>query len=204
MVEYQLIPRRIASPAVLDSFRKIPRHLFVPSHLVSKAYADGPLPIGFDQTISQPYIVAIMTESAEIQSHDRVLEIGTGSGYQAAILSQLASEVYTIERIEELAHTALKRFQELKLNNIFTKVGDGSMGWKEKAPFDAILVTAGAPVVPGSLIEQLKEGGRLIIPVGDEMFQQLLRIRKPSQGGAITQEILEAVRFVPLIGKEGW
>jgi protein-L-isoaspartate(D-aspartate) O-methyltransferase len=203
MVERQLKPRGIRDPKVLASFCKTPRHQFVPAELISLAYADGPLPIGFGQTISQPYIVALMTEAAKIRPTDRVLEIGTGSGYQAAILSPLAKEVYTIERLPELAKTAEQRFHEIGLNNIAVKIGDGSLGLEEEAPFDVILVTAGAPVVPASLIKQLKAAGRLILPVGDAISQQLLRICKQADG-SLTQEILEAVRFVPLIGKEGW
>lgn len=203
MVKDQIERRGIRTPTVLASFKEIPRHLFVPEDLAPYAYQDGPLPIGEGQTISQPYIVALMTEAAEIKPQDKILEIGTGSGYQAAILSKIGKEVYTIERIDALAKEAQKRLAALEIQNVTLRVGDGSLGWQEKGPFDVILVTAGAPIVPDSLIEQLADEGRLIIPVGDAMYQQLLRVRK-HQGGSLTQEILESVRFVPLIGKEGW
>lgn len=203
MVELQIQRRGVKDPLTLKSMLQVPRHLFVPHFLVGEAYEDGPLPIGEGQTISQPYIVALMTEAAEVKQDAIVLEIGTGSGYAAAILSRIASKVYTVERIESLGETAKKRFNELGYDNIEVKIGDGTLGWPEKGPFDVIVVTAGAPIVPSSLVSQLKDQGRLIIPVGDSISQSLLRIRK-MPGGKTTQEILEAVRFVPLIGKEGW
>ena len=202
MVEKQIKPRGVKDPFVLNAMKIIPRHEFVPAPLRENSYEDAPLPIGEGQTISQPYIVALMAEAAEIKPNDKVLEIGTGSGYAAAIISNIAKQVYTIERIESLGKAAIERFKKLGLENIEVKIGDGTLGWQEKGPFDAIIVTAGAPVVPSSLIAQLKEGGRLIIPVGDALVQSLLRIRKKE--GALIQEILEMVRFVPLIGKEGW
>ena len=203
MVEGQLIPRQIFDPLTLEAMRTVPRHKFVPLDMQSYAYADGPLPIGEGQTISQPYIVALMTQSAGINKDSRVLEIGTGSGYAAAVLSRIAKEVYTIERIESLAVKAAACFQELGYSNIHTKTGDGTLGWPEEGPYDAILVTAGAPVIPSSFLNQLKDGGRVIIPVGDAVSQQLIRLLKTPQG-QYSREVLEYVRFVPLIGQEGW
>lgn len=203
MVREQIEGRGIHEAKTLEALRKVPRHLFVPPSLIEEAYIDSPLPIGDGQTISQPYIVALMTQAARIDSNATVLEIGTGSGYAAAVLSQIASKVYTVERIAALAKEAEKRFKDLGYSHIEVKTGDGTLGWAEKAPFDAIIVTAGAPIVPASLVGQLKIGGRLIIPVGDSFSQSLLRIKKETSD-KFTQEMLEAVRFVPLLGKEGW
>lgn len=203
MVEEQLIPRGIKDKLVLSSFLEVPRHLFVPPALSAYAYADSPLPIGEGQTISQPYIVALMSQEAALTSSSRVLEIGTGSGYAAAILAQVVAEVYTIERLPDLAHAAKERFQQLSYQNIYVKIGDGCLGWPEKGPFDAILVTAGAPLVPEALTNQLKEEGRLIIPVGDRWIQELRCYRKKS-GIAYMYDCVEWVRFVPLIGEQGW
>ncbi|MGA8164661.1 MAG: protein-L-isoaspartate(D-aspartate) O-methyltransferase [Waddliaceae bacterium] len=203
MVEYQLIPRDIHDPATLESMAAVPRHCFVPSKLHHYAYEDGPLEIGYGQTISQPYIVALMTQAAEVESSSHVLEIGTGSGYAAAILSLIVQEVYTVERIPQLATQAQERFAQLGYDNIHVKVANGTLGWPEKAPFDAIIVTAGAPVIPESLLEQLKPAGRMVIPVGDAFSQELVRIRK-SLTGKDHHEFLGPVRFVPLIGEEGW
>lgn len=203
MVKQQIEKRGVSDPLTLKSLLKVPRHLFVPPALQEDAYIDSALYIENGQTISQPYIVGLMTEAAELSTESTVLEIGTGSGYAAAVLAGIVSKVYTIERIAELAKKAKRRFKELGLSNIEVKIGDGTLGWPEKAPFDAIIVTAGAPIVPASLIGQLKDFGRLIIPVGDALSQSLLRLRKAKKG-KYTQEILEAVRFVPLIGKEGW
>ena len=203
MIEEQIRRRGIEDPATLNSLRTVPRHRFVPPSLQNYSYADGPFAIGEGQTISQPYIVALMTAAAELDPSSKCLDIGTGSGYAAAILSQICSEVYTIERIPQLSQRAAKLFQELGYHNIHLKVGDGTLGWPEHAPYDAIIVTAGAPVIPAQLLSQLKEGGRLIIPVGDATSQQLLRLRKTTKGD-FAKEILEHVRFVPLIGKEGW
>ncbi len=203
MVEKQLQPRGIKDPKVLKVMRSLPRDLFVPKAIRGDAYGDHPLSIGESQTISQPYIVALMTQSALLKDTDQVLEVGTGSGYQAAILSFLVKEVYTIERIESLALGAEKVLRELKCDNVHVKCGDGSLGWSEKGPFDAIIVTAGAPVLPSALKEQLNLGGRLVIPVGDSSFQNLLRVTRVSQE-EFREEFLEAVRFVPLIGKNGW
>jgi len=203
MVIKQLKERRNFSAAVLECFLKVPRHLFVLPEMQALAYADTPLPIGYQQTISQPYIVALMTEAAKLQKNSLVLEIGTGSGYQAAILGQLAGKVYTIERLEELYKRAKSTFAALGYHNIEPLCADGTLGLKEKGPFDAILVTASAPKVPEALIEQLAPNGRLIIPVGDHSFQQLLAITR-NESGEIFQELIENVRFVPLIGEQGW
>lgn len=203
MVEEQLIPRGIKDLATLASMRKVPRHEFVLSEWLPSAYADNPLPIGYSQTISQPYIVGLMIQGAELDSTCSVLEVGTGSGYCAAVLSQIVQDVYTIERLSPLAEQAKGRFEKMGYHNIHVLTGDGSLGWPEHAPYDAIIVTAGAPVLPDTLVEQLKVGGRLLIPVGDECSQQLLRVRKKADG-SMFREVVELVRFVPLIGEEGW
>lgn len=201
MVEQQIRRRGISDPATLQAMREVPRHLFVPPDVLQYAYDDSPLPIGLHQTISQPYIVALMTQSAALTPDAVVLDIGTGSGYAAAVLSHIVQKVYSIERIPELADRAALLLKDYE--NIEVTAGDGTLGWPEKAPFDAIIVTAGAPVVPESLLKQLKEGGRLIIPVGDSLSQRLLRLRKTA-AGRFTREIIEHVRFVPLVGEEGW
>jgi protein-L-isoaspartate(D-aspartate) O-methyltransferase len=199
MVEEQLRARDIEDPRVLAAMGRVPRHLFVPAALRFRAYADHPLPIGNGQTISQPYIVALMTQLAEIEPDDVVLEIGTGSGYQAAVLSEIAREVYTIEIVPDLAETAKARLAELGYRDVTVRTGDGYLGWKEKAPFDAILVTAAAPEVPPPLVEQLAPGAILVIPVGQkEQVQSLLRIQKAADGSTVTREILPVV-FVPLV-----
>jgi len=203
MVDKQLISSGITNKAVLQSMLTVPRHWFVPEHLQTFAYHDYPLPIGEGQTISQPYIVALMAEALEPTPTDRVLEIGTGSGYAAAVISRVVSQVYTIERHEALAREAQSRFQALKYDNIKVRIGDGTKGWPEEAPFDGIVIAAGAPVVPKSLGNQLKTGGRLVIPVGDRSHQELLRLTK-RPGSGFTCENLGGVRFVPLIGEEGW
>lgn len=190
----------IQDPAVLLAIRTVPRSSFVREDLVEHAYADTALPIGEGQTISQPYIVALMAEALELKPTDRVLEIGTGSGYGAAILSRIAGEVFTIERIESLARTAARRLQRLGYTNVHVRHGDGTLGWPEYAPYDAIAVTAAAPDVPAPLLEQLASGGRLVIPLGTDPDAQLLvRIRK-TRDGRLTREELEYVRFVPLVG----
>jgi protein-L-isoaspartate(D-aspartate) O-methyltransferase len=200
MVEDQLIPRGIIDQNVLRSMLTVPRHLFVPDHLRKFAYEDKPLPIAEGQTISQPYIVAMMAQALELRSPARVLEIGTGSGYGAAILSIIADSVYTVERHQTLANEASKRLADLHYDNIKIKVGDGSKGWEEEAPFDGIVVTAAAPDIPPTLLEQLVTGGCLVIPVGEREWQELLRVRK-NPDGSYTTENLGAVRFVPLIRK---
>lgn len=203
MVENQLERRGITDRYTLDAMMHVPRHHFVPSSMQVHAYVDSPLVIGKGQTISQPYIVALMTQSAECDPSSKVLDIGTGSGYAAAVFAHFCHEVYSIERIPQLAEEAKERFQTLNYDNIHVKIGDGTLGWEEHAPYDAIVVTAGAPVLPQSLVGQLKDGGKLIIPVGDSTFQKLVRYRK-QEDGTLSEEVLEYVRFVPLIGEEGW
>lgn len=198
MVDRQLAGRDIVDPQVLRVMRRVPRHLFVPERVREYAYADHPLPIGEEQTISQPYIVAFMTQALELKKGNRVLEIGTGSGYQAAVLAELVEEVYTIEIIPALAERAEKLLDELGYDGIQVRAGDGYLGWPEAAPFDAIIVTAAPDHIPAPLIEQLGEGGRLVLPVGDE-YQELMRVIK--EGGEMRRESLLPVRFVPMTGK---
>ncbi len=202
MVEQQIISRGISDPTVLRSMTSVPRHLFVSEALVDSAYGDFPLPIGEGQTISQPFIIAQMTQNLELKGHERVLEIGTGSGYQAAILAQIVYKVYTIERNHTLFLQTRKLFDTLKYHNIVTRYSDGTQGWKQEGPFDAIIVTAGGQKVPAPLIEQLAVGGRLVMPVGDHFSQDLLKIEKTEEG--ITTTNLGACRFVKLIGQHGW
>jgi protein-L-isoaspartate(D-aspartate) O-methyltransferase len=201
MVAEQLKGRDITDPRVLAAMGKVPRHRFVPDYFVPLAYNDHPLPIGSGQTISQPYIVALMTQWAEVKSGDKVLEVGTGSGYQAAVLAELTDQVWSIELKPELAEAAKKRLRALGYGRIHLRCGDGYQGWPEEAPFDAILVTATAPEVPPALQKQLKEGGRLVIPVGyPESIQQLLLLRKVN--GDLREEKSLPVRFVPLVKPE--
>jgi protein-L-isoaspartate(D-aspartate) O-methyltransferase len=202
MVDEQVRKRGIRSPRLLEALARVPRHLFVPEDLVAHAYEDRALSIGEAQTISQPYMVSAMTEYLDLQGSERVLEIGAGSGYQAAVLAELAKEVLTVEKKESLAQIARERLASLGYTNIQVKLGDGTLGWPEAAPFEAALVAAAAPSVPPPLLEQLAEGGRLIIPVGDTEKQMLLRIRKSA--GQILQEKLFACQFVPLRGRYGW
>jgi protein-L-isoaspartate(D-aspartate) O-methyltransferase len=202
MVDEQIRKRGIRSLRLLEVLERVPRHLFVPEELVAHAYEDRALSIGDGQTISQPYIVAAMTEYLELVGNERVLEIGAGSGYQAAVLSKLANEVVTVEKNESLAEAARERLAALGYRNIHVKIGDGTLGWPDDAPFDAVLVAAAAPTVPAPLVEQLAEGGRLVIPVGYTDKQMLLRIRKSA--GQILEEKLFACQFVPLRGRYGW
>ncbi|AEH45017.1 protein-L-isoaspartate O-methyltransferase [Thermodesulfatator indicus DSM 15286] len=202
MVQTQIAARGIKDPRVLAAMLKVPRHLFVEEALKDQAYGDYPLPIGEGQTISQPYIVALMTEALELKGPEKVLEIGTGSGYQAAILAELARWVYSIERYPSLARRAKKILESLGYNNVIIKVGDGTKGWPEAAPFDAIIVTAAGPKIPEPLIEQLKDGGRLVMPVGDEWSQYLIKVTK--KGDQLIKENLGAVRFVKLVGEYGF
>lgn len=202
MVTNQLIPRGIRNRRVLDAMRKVPRHLFVGSSLEHVAYDDMALPIGEGQTISQPYMVAVMTELLELGGDEKVLEIGTGSGYQAAVLSGLAKEVYTIERIAALGGAAGERLRSLQYENVHVMVGDGTLGWPEYAPFEGIIITAASPGVPEPILEQLALGGRLVIPVGSRFSQQLLKIAKTKNG--LKEEYHTPCVFVPLIGKHGW
>ncbi len=202
MVDEQIRARGVMDPRVLAAMRQVPRHRFVPEHLWGQAYNDYPLPIGADQTISQPYIVALMTELLELKETDRVLELGTGSGYQAAILAELAAQVFSIDRMGDLAQRAREVLESLGYNNIRIRVGDGTLGWPEEAPFEGIIVTAGAPRVPRPLTEQLALGGRLVIPVGD-MFSQTLTLVRQTESG-LKFEYFGGCRFVRLIGKYGW
>jgi protein-L-isoaspartate(D-aspartate) O-methyltransferase len=203
MVKEQMEKRGIRNPWLLQAMLDIPRHLFIPPDDRDKAYADGPLPIGSGQTISQPYIVASMIELVEPKSSHRVLEVGVGSGYSATVLSRLVGEVYGVEREGSLLAQAEKRFKELDVPNIHLKEGDGTLGWEEQAPFDAILVAAAAPQIPKTLLRQLKTGGVMVIPVGKRNEQELVRVVKRSEGH-FHEKVLYAVKFVPLIGKEGW
>jgi protein-L-isoaspartate(D-aspartate) O-methyltransferase len=203
MVKDQLEKRGIRNPRLLQAMRDVPRHLFVPTQLQNKAYEDGPLPIESKQTISQPFIVASMIELIEPQPGFRVLEVGVGSGYSAAVLSQLVAQIYGVERDSTLLAQAETKFKEMGLSNIRVKLGDGTLGWEEFAPFDAILVTAGSPGVPASLLAQLKVGGVMVIPVGSREDQNLIRVVRRSKDG-YQEKTLYPVRFVPLIGKEGW
>lgn len=197
MVEQQLKPRGIKDERVLAAMAKVPREEFVPADARPSAYEDGPLPIGYDQTISQPYVVAFMTEQLRPKRSDRVLEIGSGSGYQAAILGELVTEVYTIEIVEPLAKSAEAILQRLGYNNVHTKVGDGYKGWPEEAPFDAIIVTCAPEKVPQPLVDQLKDGGRMVIPVGERFAQQLYLLEK--KNGQLKESVTLPVRFVPML-----
>ncbi len=192
--------RATLSPRVLAAVSRVPRHQFVPPDMARSAYDNRPLPIGLGQTISQPFIVALMTDLLDLKPEQKVLEVGTGSGYQAAVLGELAREVYTVEIVEPLAREAKARLEALGYKNVFARSGDGYQGWREHAPFDAIMVTAGAREVPQPLVQQLKPGGRLVIPVGPQLTgQQLLVIDKDAAGRTTTRNVL-AVRFVPLTG----
>ncbi|HOD29298.1 MAG TPA: protein-L-isoaspartate(D-aspartate) O-methyltransferase [Syntrophales bacterium] len=205
MVETQLRSRGIRDERVLKAMETIPRHLFVDEALRDQAYFDHPLPIDAGQTISQPYIVALMTAALELRGRERVLEIGTGSGYQTAVLAALADQVFSIERVAPLASRARKILDALDDYNVAIRIGDGTYGWREESPFDAIIVTAGAPRVPRILVEQLAVGGRLVIPVGDRHTQDLIRVvRQSEEAGDIKQEDLGGCRFVSLIGEHGW
>jgi protein-L-isoaspartate(D-aspartate) O-methyltransferase len=202
MVESQLISRGIKDDRVLAAMRKVPRHLFVDESLIDRAYDDHALPIGEGQTISQPYMVAVMTELLGLKGNEKVLEIGTGSGYQCAILAELASKVYSIERVETLAIRARNLLDSLGYRNVEIKIANGTYGWDEKGPFDGIIVTAGAPEIPKTLVEQLVVGGRLVIPVGDRWSQVLIKVIKTPEG-VITESVTGCI-FVPLLGDLGW
>ena len=202
MVRTQLIPRGIMDERVLSAMKKVPRHLFVDESMQHRAYDDMALSINEGQTISQPYMVAVMTELLELKGNEKVLEIGTGSGYQGAILAELSKEVYTVERIASLAQRSEDKFASLGYMNIHVKVGDGTLGWQEQSPFDRIIITAGAPKIPDPLTEQLSEGGILIAPVGDRFSQILLKIKKTR--GKLSEEHHTPCVFVPLIGTHGW
>jgi len=202
MVRQQIEARGITDSRVLAAMRKVPRHIFVSEALMDQAYGDYPLPIGEQQTISQPFIVAEMTQALELNPGDRVLEIGTGSGYQAAILAEIAFRVYTVERIHALLLKARKIFDRLRYHNIVTRYSDGTMGWSDESPFDAIIVTAGAPEIPEVLLRQLVVGGRMVIPVGNQHTQEMIRVVREEDG--IRQSNLGGCRFVKLLGVSGW
>ena len=203
MVRDLIAARGVQDERVLAALRKVPRHLFVKEHMRSRAYGDHALPIGNGQTISQPYIVARMSELLEVRPEHSVLEIGTGSGYQTAVLALLARRVYSLERVAELAHQAIPRMRELGLDNVKIQVFDGTVGWSEQAPFDRILVTAGAPKVPEPLLGQLAPGGALLVPEGPMSAQRLVLYRKSAKGELRRREG-EDVAFVPLLGRHGW
>jgi len=200
MVREQIEARGVTDQRVLAAMRKVPRHLFIPADLRNDAYSDYPLPIGEGQTISQPYIVARMTELMQLKGNEKVLEIGTGSGYQAAVLSLLAKEVYSIEIVKPLAESAGERLKHLGYNNVTVKYGDGYLGWTEAAPFDAIIITCAPPYLPDSLVRQLKDGGRIVVPMGEENQTQILTVFQKRDGKLIKTEH-ESVRFVPMTGK---
>jgi len=200
MVKTQIESRGVKDAAVLNAMRKVKRHLFIPEESRNKAYHDGPVPIGYGQTISQPYIVAYMTEVIKPQKHFKVLEIGTGSGYQAAICAEIVREVYTVEIIEELGNSARKRLSELNYQNVKVKTDDGYYGWKEYAPYDAVIVTAAAEYIPPPLIEQLKEGGRMVIPIGSPFMTQMLMLVEKVEGKTKTKSLFP-VAFVPFTRK---
>ncbi len=202
MVKRQIEARGVTDPYVLAAMLKVPRHLFVSDALRDQAYGDFPLPIGEQQTISQPYIVAEMTQALQPGKDDRILEIGTGSGYQAAILAEIVFRVYTIEKLYPLYKKTRKLFDQLRYHNIVTKYSDGTSGWKNESPFDAIIVTAGSPGIPEPLISQLAVGGRMVIPVGDQYSQELIKLYKDEHG--IHKTNLGGCRFVKLVGEYGW
>ncbi len=202
MVKNQIETRGITDPNVLSAMRKVPRHMFVSEAFADQAYDDYPLPIGDQQTISQPYIVAEMTQALALTGEDRVLELGSGSGYQAAILAQIAYRVYTVERIHALYLKSRKLFDQLHYHNIVTRYADGTLGWEEESPFDAIIVTAGAPEVPYVLVNQLAMGGRMVLPVGNQYSQELIKLVRDEQG--VHQTKLGGCRFVKLVGEHGW
>ena len=203
MVADQLRARGITDPRVLTAMGRVPRHRFVEEALAARAYGDYPLPIGEKQTISQPYMVALMTQALELMGGERVLEVGTGSGYQTAILAEVATKVYSVERIRSLADRARAILEELGYYNVLIRVGDGTLGWREEAPFDAVLVTAAAPEVPSPLVEQVKPGGRLVIPVGGSTAQVLKCLVKTPEGSVQESELAGCV-FVKLVGEQGW
>jgi protein-L-isoaspartate(D-aspartate) O-methyltransferase len=202
MVEQQLVSRGIHDPRVLRAMAKVPRHLFLENELWDQAYEDHPLPIGADQTISQPYMVALMAEALELKGAEKVLEVGTGSGYAAAVLGELCAEIFTVEAVKELAWKSRSLLSSLGYGNMSVLVGDGTLGWEEHAPYDAVIISAAAPCIPRPLLEQLKIPGRLLFPMGEEELQTLVRIRKDQRG--IREEYLGECLFVKLKGRYGW
>ena len=201
MVEEQLVVRGIEDARVLEAMRKVPRHLFVEESLGHRAYGDHPLPIGENQTISQPYIVAVMSEALQLKGDERVLEIGTGCGFQSAILAELASQVFTIERLSVLSRKARHLLNRLGYSNINFKVFDGSYGWRDQSPYEGIVITAGAPDIPTALVDQLTVGGKIVIPIGNMDSQQL--VVATNKGGKLTREVIGDCKFVPMVGKSG-
>ncbi len=202
MIREQLIPRGIRDQRVLDAMAAVPRHIFVQDALRSQAYGDFSMPIGLNQTISQPYIVALMTQALELQGEETVLEIGTGCGYQTAVLARLAERVFSIERLKELHIRARHTLDQIQVFNAICTTDDGTLGWPQYSPFDAIIVTAGGPDIPQALIDQLADPGRLVIPIGDRDSQELVVLKK--ENGEISRQVIEKVRFVSLIGSQGW
>ena len=202
MIQEQLVSRGINDPRVLRAMAKVPRHLFLESELWDQAYKDHPLPIGADQTISQPYMVALMAQALELKGAERVLEVGTGSGYAAAVLSELCAEIFTVEAVEELALKARTLLSSLGYRNVSVLVGDGTLGWEEHAPYDAVIISAAAPCIPRPLLEQLKTPGYLVFPMGEKELQTLVRIRKDTAG--IREEYFGECQFVKLRGRYGW
>ena len=202
MIQQQLVSRGINDPRVLRAMAKVPRHLFLESELWDQAYEDHPLPIGADQTISQPYMVALMAEALELKGAERVLEVGTGSGYAAAVLGELCAEIFTVEAVEELALKARTLLSSLGYRNVSVLVGDGTLGWEEHAPYDAVIISAAAPCIPRPLLEQIKIPGHLLFPMGEKELQTLVRIRKDAAG--IREEYLGECLFVKLKGRYGW
>lgn len=202
MIDKHIVARGVRDPRVIDVMRQVPRHLFVRSHLRSQAYGDHALPIELDQTISQPYIVARMTELLEVRADHSVLEIGTGSGYQTVVLAYLARRVYSLERLGELARKAIERIRLFELDNVKIQTFDGTVGWSDVAPFDRILITAGAPGAPPPLVDQLRVGGKLVLPEGDRRGQELVIYEKSESG--LKRRAAERVAFVPLVGRHGW
>lgn len=202
MVAEQLIPAGVTDPRVLTAMAKIPRHLFLPDGMTAQAYSDHPMHIGEGQTISQPVIVGQMTQALELKGHEKVLDIGTGSGYQLAVLCELAREVYSIERIAKLSHRARRVLYDVGYVNFKLRIGDGTLGWPEAAPFDCILAAAGSPDIPRAYLEQLADGGRLVMPVGGEEAQELIVVIR--RGNSFEKRVISACRFVKLIGQQGW
>jgi protein-L-isoaspartate(D-aspartate) O-methyltransferase len=202
MIREQLVPRGIQDERVLAAMRKVPRHLFVEAGMQDRAYDDCPLPIGQNQTISQPYMVALMAQSLELEGEEKVLEVGTGSAYEAAVLAELCAQVVSVERLEDLALKARARLISLEYANVLVVVGDGTLGCQEHAPYDAIVVSAASPCIPRPLLNQLKPDGCLVLPIGEEELQSLVRLRK--KGERLEEEYLGECRFVKLIGTHGW
>jgi protein-L-isoaspartate(D-aspartate) O-methyltransferase len=202
MVKDQIIDRGIQDRRVIEAMLRVPRHLFLPEGLLGQAYGDTALPIGDGQTITQPYMVAFLCQALDLRGTEKVLEVGTGSGYQAALLACLVDRVYSMERIRSLLERARKTLDRVHCHNVVTQLSDGSYGWKEEAPFDAVLVTAGAPSLPQPLVDQLRVGGTMVIPIGDRNCQRLIRLRKGSHG--VSEEELMDCNFVSLVGEYGW